>query len=367
MTDKRLQASFSVPTSDFRIEIEIEIGPEIAVLFGPSGSGKTMTLRSIVGLVQPEQGFIRLGEQILFDTQRNINLPPQERCVGYVPQDYALFPHLNIAENIAYGLHDQPRMEKSNRVEELLHLMRLEPFSHRKPAQVSGGQQQRTALARALARRPDLLLMDEPFGALDESLRVHLRDEIQRVQSLYRIPMIFVTHSLEDAYSLGDKVVVVNRGRILQIGDREDVFRKPRSPDVARQMGMINILETRVEAKDGEWIVLNSNGYRLRVPDTQPLKGRQSVTIGIRPEDILFIRRQRAIDDELKHNLARGVILDARPIGFDRQLTVAIKSDQRREQQLIVRIPHPVFLRLGLKIGEERSITTRPSSIHVFP
>lgn len=367
MSELVLQALIEIPTPDFRIEINLEAGPDLIVIFGPSGSGKSLTLKALAGLIQPEDGFIRLGDRILFDKSHNIHLPPQQRRVGYVPQDYALFPHLTVAENIGYGLHDLPGKERTTRVQDLLQLLRLDSFAHRKPAQVSGGQNQRAALARALARRPDILLMDEPFGALDEALRTHVREEIRRVQMYYQIPVILVTHNLEDAYSLADQLVVVSHGRVIQAGGKDEVFRQPISPDVARLMGMVNILETKVEGFEKDRIVVNWSGHKLSVPNTQSIKLCQQVLIGIRPEDVMFVRQDLTREDTLEDNSLSCVIVEDRAQGFDHLLTVVVQPRRSSGKKLLVRLPHPLFLRLGLTTGQDRTIHIKPSSIHLFP
>ncbi|NIS82827.1 MAG: ATP-binding cassette domain-containing protein [Anaerolineales bacterium] len=367
MSDIALQATMAIATPDFTIEITFEAGPDLVVIFGPSGSGKSLTLKALAGLIQPEEGTIRLGNRILFDKSRGIHLPPQQRKVGYVPQDYALFPHLTIAENIAFGLHDVSRKERSIRVHDLLHLLRLDAFAQRKPTQVSGGQKQRAALARALARQPDILLLDEPFGALDEALRSHVRDEIRRIQTYYQIPVILVSHSLEDAYSLADHLIVVSRGRVIQAGAKDEVFRRPTSPDVARLTGMVNILEAQVESFKKDQVVVNWAGHKLSVFNMQSINIDQQALMGIRPEDVMFVRETISPDDAKNENLLRCVIVDDRAQGFDHLLTVVVQHRQSSGKKLLIRMPHPIYLGLGLATGQERTIFIEPSSIHLFP
>lgn len=362
-----LRADFKLSTRGFRLHFNLEAGAEIVVVFGPSGAGKSLALRALAGLIRPDMGRIQLGERILFDQVQNVFVPPQQRRIGYVPQHFALFPHMSIFENIAYGLHDWPQGERRARVHSLLRLMRLESLGNRLPREVSGGQQQRTALARALARKPDLLLMDEPFTALDEALRVHLRAELRRVQHQVQIPVLFITHNLVEAYSLADKLVVMADGSVVQAGLRDEVFREPASSSVARMMGMSNIWRAVVNSVAEEELTLDWHGRSIVVarPETSPLEG--PLLLGIRPEDVVIVRRGRALPPEMKENVFQGRIVEDRPQGFDHLLSVRVETEDGEGASLQVRIPHPVFVRLELAPGQERTFAVKPSSIHILP
>jgi molybdate transport system ATP-binding protein len=181
----------------------------IIVLFGPSGCGKTTVLRCLAGLERPGSGKIVFGEETWFDGASRICLSPQRRGIGYVFQEYALFPHLTLAENIAYGLHALPKSEHEQRMQEMMRRFELEELSHRRPWQISGGQQQRVALARALVTQPRLLLLDEPLSALDTRLRTTLREELHRQLKTLQIPVVLVTHDEDEAESLADQVIVL--------------------------------------------------------------------------------------------------------------------------------------------------------------
>lgn len=356
-----LVACIETRMDGFSLDLELLADAKTVVIFGPSGSGKSLTLRSIAGLRRPDAGMIRLGGRTLFDSALGINLPPQQRRVGFVPQDFALFPHYTIAENIGYGLNRLPGSERRRRVEEMLSLMDLSAYAERLPGAVSGGQQQRTALARALAARPDLLLMDEPFGALDEVLRFHLREEVRRLQQRYAIPVILVTHSLSEAYSLADKLVVLERGRIAQVGPRDLVFRQPVTPAVARLMGMNNILETTCTGLDDDRVLLDWQGIKLRaVRAGQPAIG-EPLLVGVRPEEVMIIRHPTS---SLGENQLRGSVIEDRPMGFDHLLTIVPEAHPQLRLQL--RIAHPNFLKLQVRLGETRVLAIDPQSIHLF-
>jgi molybdate transport system ATP-binding protein len=211
----------------------INDGFSITVVIGPSGCGKTTLLRCLAGLERPQQGLIQVGPRVWFDSNRSICLSPQERDVGFVFQDYALFPHLTVADNIGYGRSELPKESRKLVVEDLLARFELVGLGHRYPHQISGGQQQRVALARALIRRPRLLLLDEPLAALDAWLRAGMRTELRRQLESFGIPVLLVTHDPEDAIALADYGVVMNAGRVIQCGTLSEVTQQPAHPMVS--------------------------------------------------------------------------------------------------------------------------------------
>jgi molybdate transport system ATP-binding protein len=224
----------------------------IIVLFGPSGSGKTTILRCLAGLERPEKGFVRFGDGTWFDAARGIFLPPQQRGIGYLSQEYALFPHMTVAQNIAYGLANLSRRERRCRIADILTLVQLSGLEDRYPRQLSGGQQQRVALARALGRRPRLLLLDEPLSALDAATREQLRRELRRLLLKLGIPVVMVTHDRVEAMALGDHVAVLDHGMVCQSGPVHEVFSQPDDLAVARIVGIDTVEPGRVlHASDG--------------------------------------------------------------------------------------------------------------------
>lgn len=248
-TGELLKVCFRQQFGSFRLDVDFQASPGLIVLFGSSGAGKSLTLRSMAGLLHLGQGYVRLGKHVLFDSEVGVDLPPQERHVGYVPQHYALFPHLTVAENIAFALPGQVssggwrkrRLAQSARVAELLVALELKGLERRYPATLSGGQQQRVALARALAAEPRLLLLDEPFNALDVAVRQRLRDALRHFQRRFALPIVLVTHDHEEVQQLADTVVVLQHGQVKQVGSVQDVFFAPRTPDVAQLVGQQNI------------------------------------------------------------------------------------------------------------------------------
>jgi molybdate transport system ATP-binding protein len=362
-----LVADFRIGTPEFTLRVRLQARDEVVVVFGPSGAGKSMSLRALAGLRAPDEGHIALRGRTLFDSRRGINLPPQRRRIGYVPQDYGLFPHRTIAENIAYGLHDTPSEQRRARVRELLSLMQLETLAERPPSQVSGGEAQRAALARALAIRPDLLLMDEPFAAVEETLRTHLRTQLQDIQRRFRIPVLLVTHSLEEAYLLADQLLVLEHGRTVQHGRRDEVFRQPRTPTVARLMGMSNIYRGVLKGRTAGFCTINCAGLQFRVPCEETIFWGEQVRFGIRPEDVIVIREGRSLDPSIEENVFAGVVVEDQALGFDHLVTIALRESGPEPLRIQARIPHPVFLRLALHPGDQRRISVKPENIRLFP
>lgn len=215
----------------FSLDIDFSVPHGLTVLFGPSGSGKSLTLQSIAGLFPLDTAHIALDEMIWQDSAAGIYLPPQQRHVGYVPQNYALFPHLTVEQNIAFGLkarserarRAERRQHERQRVRELIDLMQLGGLERQRPAQLSGGQQQRVALARALATNPHLLLLDEPFSSLDAAVRETLREEMRAFHERVHVPILLVTHDAAEARMLADTIIVIQQGRVLQAGSPDQV------------------------------------------------------------------------------------------------------------------------------------------------
>ncbi|HVB74805.1 MAG TPA: ATP-binding cassette domain-containing protein [Ktedonobacteraceae bacterium] len=252
---------------NFHLNVDFQVPLGLIVLFGYSGAGKSLTLQSLAGLLRPARGQITVDGQVLYDSQAAIDVPPQERRIGYVPQRYALFPHLTVEQNVRFALPATPFWSRvkgksaahAERVAELLDALELQDLAKRYPGNLSGGQQQRVALARALAAEPRLLLLDEPFNALDASVRERLRDALKSFQRRFTIPIVLVTHDHVEVQQLADTVIVMQRGRVEQIGSVQQVFFTPRSAAVAQLVGHRNIFggciaSTRTTARDASTI-----------------------------------------------------------------------------------------------------------------
>ncbi len=260
-----------------QVNLAVERGEFISFL-GPSGCGKTTTLRMVAGFETPTSGAIRI------DSVDVTRVAPSQRSIGMVFQSYALFPNMSVRENIGFGLKvaGRPRAEIDERVAEMLRLIHLEDFARRYPAQLSGGQQQRVALARALAIRPRVLLLDEPLSALDARIRVTLRQEIRAIQRQLGITTIYVTHDQEEALALSDRVVVMNSGRVEQIGSPSTIYNAPESPFVASFVGTLNVLPARVVDREAGHVEVA--GQVVRVGRALAEATGSSLTLALRPE-----------------------------------------------------------------------------------
>lgn len=263
-------------------------GGGITVLFGASGSGKTTVLRCLAGLEKPDSGSIRMGADVWFDSQRRIILPPRKRHIGFVPQDYALFPHLTVQANISYGLHEFSGGERLRRVKEAIGWLGLGGLEARLPQELSGGQQQRVALARAIVRQPRLLLLDEPLSALDAPTRLRLRGELRDWLVRLGIPTLLVTHDRNEAIALGDQMVVMADGRVRQTGKVFDVFNRPADLAVAHIAGMETVLPAQVLTVDNGIVTVAVGGVKLvAVADDFPGKATEA-HVCIRADDVML-------------------------------------------------------------------------------
>ncbi|MEW6185524.1 MAG: ATP-binding cassette domain-containing protein [Thermodesulfobacteriota bacterium] len=216
----------------FKLDVEWDLEDELAVLFGFSGAGKSMTLQMIAGLMQPDEGWIYSDEKVLFDSRSGVRLRPQDRSIGYVFQNLALFPHMTVQGNILYGAGGIKKDMKEKRCRELFETFHLAGLEARYPSEISGGQQQRVALARALIRRPDILLLDEPFSALDRPLRLEMQKFLEEVRERFPIPILLVTHDLSEALTLADKIIVYSQGRVSRIGSPQEISQPPLDPEI---------------------------------------------------------------------------------------------------------------------------------------
>jgi ABC-type sulfate/molybdate transport systems ATPase subunit len=228
-----LEVSLRSEVGGFPLQVAFHAGGGITALFGPSGAGKTLTRRHVAGLERAREGRIVLDGRVLFDGASGRNLSPQARRIGYVFQEYALFPHLDVAGNVGFALADRPRGRREARVEAVLEMVDLAGFGRRRVRGLSGGERQRVALARALAPEPPLLLLDEPFAALDFRVRRTLRGSLRTLQERTGVPMVLVTHSLAEVRELADHLVLIDRGRVVAEGPTAAIHAEPRSSEVA--------------------------------------------------------------------------------------------------------------------------------------
>ncbi|MGA8766721.1 MAG: sulfate/molybdate ABC transporter ATP-binding protein [Candidatus Acidiferrales bacterium] len=274
---------------EFTLDVSFTAGNAPLSILGPSGAGKTMLLRCIAGLERAHRGRIALDDRVLLDTDRHIQVRARDRHVGMLFQHYALFPHRTVAENIAFGLKNLPREEQARRVTALLERTHIGGLEQRYPRELSGGEQQRAALARALAIEPDALLLDEPLSALDTHLRSQMEAQLQETFAAYRRPALLVTHNIEEAYRLGEQMLVLSRGRVAAFGAKEEIFRHPPTLEVARLTGCKNF--SRARALSENTIEALDWGCKLRV--TQAPAGPVA-HVGIRAHHIDFVEAGRS-------------------------------------------------------------------------
>ncbi len=304
------------------ISLTIESG-EFFSLLGPSGCGKSTTLAMIGGFDEPSSGAIYLGGTDVS------HLPSYRRDVNTVFQSYALFPHLSVAENVAFGLRRKgvPKAEIETRVRDMLALVDLERFMARKPVQLSGGQQQRVALARALVNRPKLLLLDEPLGALDLKLRKQMQLELKRIQAEIGITFLFVTHDQEEAMVMSDRLAVMAGGRIEQVGAPADVYDNPCSEFVAAFLGVSNLIPGQVSAREGDitWLKLD-DGTPIKVESKKLKTLAAEIKIGVRPEKFHILGETEVAGPEW--NVIEGTVGEAVYLGVSHQYAVESKSGQ---------------------------------------
>lgn len=329
--------------------------PAVLVLFGPSGSGKTTLLRCLAGLERPDDGKILYGDEVWFDAARTICLPPQQRRIGYLFQEYALFPHLTVEQNIAYGLSHLPPRERQMRVAEMIELFGLGALRTQHPTGLSGGERQRVALARALAPRPRLLLLDEPLSALDAPTRERLRGELRRLLKNLGIPTIVVTHDRLEALALGDMMAVLIAGQMRQVGAVPEVFSHPADLAVAEAVGMENVLPARVIAREGELVKLSINGRELFAVGRAP---SDEVLACIRAEDVLIFREEHTSGVSAR-NQVRGRIAALGSEGPLVRVTIECGFP------LISVITRQACEELGLREGRPVTAIIKAAAIHL--
>jgi spermidine/putrescine transport system ATP-binding protein len=308
-----LTKRFATMTAVDDLNLTIPAGSFFALL-GPSGCGKTTTLRMVAGLEDPTGGSILVGDREI--TQ----LRPYQRPVNTVFQSYALFPHLDIFENVAFGLRRRGIKDVKKQVEDMLELVELTSMARRKPGQLSGGQQQRVAVARALINQPDVLLLDEPLGALDLKLRRQMQIELKRIQTEVGITFVHVTHDQEEAMTMADTVAVMNHGRIEQMGSPVDIYESPRTAFVANFLGQSNLFPGSVVSREGDVVVVEAHGQRFSIPSSRVATAGSSVVVGVRPEKVT-IRRANGAGAEGVNSVA-GIVTDASFTGMSTQYLV---------------------------------------------
>ncbi len=336
--------------SGFRVEAALRIQGEapIVILFGPSGAGKTTVLRCIAGLDSMSKG------RVEFDGNDWTHIPPQRRPFGYLFQDYALFPHLDAEHNIAFGLKRLQPLERKKRIDRVSTTLQIADLLRRYPSELSGGQQQRVALARALVREPKLLLLDEPFSALDVATRDLVRLEISRILRSLKIPAIVVTHDWVDALALGDEMVVMSEGRILQKGIPQDVLTKPQHREVASAVGVETVVSGRIKSRANGIVVLRVGAADVLAADSDG----EEFYVCIRGEDVT-LEKGRAEQSSARNHL-KGTVRDVVPSGILMRVVVDVGFS------LVALVTRQAVADLGLSTGVEVFAVLKASAVHLI-
>jgi molybdate transport system ATP-binding protein len=325
----------------FALDVSLEAAPGITILFGPSGAGKSTLLDCVAGLVRPDAGRIAIGEQVVFDSARGVNLPPQQRHVAYVFQTLALFPHMTVQENVAYGSSRAKAQRNDQRVAEILEMFRVEKFSERKPSELSGGEKQRVALARSLVTLPRVLLLDEPLTGLDAELKGSIVDDLRAWNAAHKIPILYVTHSREEVDALGERVIALDQGRLVSAGTPREVLDAPRKKRLAQTAGFENLLSgTVMDLREGDGVMrvrLVDSVQEIEVPLGYAAPG-DAVRVAIRAGDILLAAEP-----------PRG--LSARNV-----LEGTIVSLEKRGALVVARVDCGVVFTVHLTLGAERTL-----------
>ncbi len=349
------------------LDARFEAAPgEVLALVGPSGSGKTTILRSIAGLYRPREGRVSVDDQLWCDSSRGIFLPPHQRRVGLVFQSYALFPHMTAIGNVTAALDHIPASQRRRRAAELLELVHLPGLEDRYPPNLSGGQQQRVAVARALAREPRILLLDEPFSAVDRETRERLYRELVAMRRRLSMPLVLVTHDLNEALMLADSVSLLHHGRTLQHGRPADVLQHPISVQAARLLGHRNIFTAEVveQRPDLGFTVIDWNGHRIEAAAAPQLRPGDTVAWVLPASKAVLHRRDRPSRGTTENPIS-GIISEHLQLG-DTTVSV-LQVDGTQSHSITFQVPAHVAERNRLGVGERASVSLLAASIHLMP
>ena len=339
---------------------------QVLALVGPSGSGKTTILRAIAGLLRVAEGEIRCAGESWFDSGRGVYRETRQRRVGYVFQNYALFPHLSALHNVMEAMLERPVAEREQRARDVLARVRLAGLESRVPAALSGGQQQRVAVARALAREPQVLLLDEPFSAVDRATRQRLYRELAELRRDLAMPVILVTHDLDEALMLADQLCVLHQGRTLQSGEPYAVMTRPDTVEVAQLVGLRNVFRAGVVGHDEAraLTIIEWWGHRLEARLQTAFKPGTQITWVIPQGHIMLHRRDRPSRGE-RENPVSGPVIECLPLGENVALTVAVNGPDR--PPLFLTVPAHVARRNGIAMGVEIGLSLLADGIHLMP
>ncbi|GAU79937.1 sulfate/molybdate ABC transporter ATP-binding protein [Fusibacter sp. 3D3] len=315
-----IQIDIQKKLQGFHLDLSLHTEASILGILGASGSGKSMLLKCIAGLIKPDEGHIEINGKTFFNSTSRINLKPRDRKIGYVFQNYALFPHLTVKENIAFGLHHK-RDDQATNLINLISKLHLNGLEYKYPSQISGGQQQRVALARALATNPDMLLLDEPFSALDEHLRKEMIKEMAQYLDLFKVKTLYVTHQMDEAYYLCDDIAVIKHGRIDNISHKSTLFNNPLTLESAKITGCKNF--SKFESTASNTLFCKDWGIALPMGEAIPLTSTNCSTLGIRNHHLKCVDPS---ENPTSPNQIKGWISDI--VEMPTQSTLYVKFNQ---------------------------------------
>ena len=314
----------------FHLQVQLQAQDEVTALSGASGCGKSMTLKCIAGIVTPDRGRIVLNDRVLFDSAAHIDLPPQRRRMGYLFQNYALFPTMTVEKNILCAIPGS-KAEKGAALSDAVRRFRLEGLEHHYPAQLSGGQQQRVALARAVVIEPSVLLFDEPLSNLDAKLRESMRDELRALQKRLGITSLYVTHDQSEAMAISDRVVIMKDGVICQQGTPTEIYEQPNSRFVANFIGKANFIDGTFRGMDGENALVEVGGHTFPIPAPGKMEGVQKdgpCCLAVRPESILLSEEEGPLSGRVSRATYYGAKVEYEVMLGDQPIIVEVYNPQ---------------------------------------
>jgi multiple sugar transport system ATP-binding protein len=321
---RRVTKSFSSKVAVDDLNLEVEDG-EFVIVVGPSGCGKTTTLRMIAGFESPDMGTLHIGDKLMN------HVPPKDRNLAMVFQNYALFPHMSVARNLSFGMRVRHASKKeiNTQVHEIAEMLGIEPLLERKPSQLSGGERQRVALGRALLRKPQAFLLDEPLSNLDAALRTQMRFELKRIHEQFPVTTVYVTHDQVEAMTMADRIVLMNQGELQQVAPPETLYAKPSNVFAAGFIGSpkINLIQAQIEQSDGTSVLrclMTAIPVTTDIADNLRSTPSKTVTIGIRPEDIAL---RSPLDDSPGLAAISGTVEMIEPLGAETHITVRVGND----------------------------------------
>lgn len=359
----RIENLRSLPAYPLKdINLNVAAG-EYFVILGPSGAGKTVLIEHIAGIHRPASGGIFINDKdVTF-------APPEKRRVGYVPQDFVLFPFLSVKKNIAFGIDHGYGNGDESRMKEIISVLRLEGLLERGVNNLSGGEKQRVALARALAVNPHVLLLDEPFSSIDAGFRYKLWIEMRRIHREFGTTIIHITHDLEEAYTLSDRMMVMLDGEVVQAGDREEVFYAPGTRRVAEFFGIHNIFSGTVSRASGveDRTIINCGKYEICAPFREGLSEGSRVDMCVRPQGIKVVKEGKPLKDSLADNVFSGVVVAAIPHGTT--YTFYFKpdvADSAESEYFEIRIPSTVYKKMLIEEGKRISVSLKKNAVWIL-